>query len=99
MEEDLVEKILLGASVFRDERSLFPEFLPQKLPRREKEISRLATDFRPLIQKKGSIAINIAITMPLVPIPKAKSIKLTTRSTETVTPETGLFDEPNNPAM
>lgn len=62
LEEDLVEKILLGASVFRDERSLFPEFLPQKLPRREEEISRLATDFRPLIQKKGSFAINIAIT-------------------------------------
>ncbi len=62
LEEDFVEKILLGASVFRDERSLFPEFLPQKLPRREKEISRLATDFRPLIQKKGSFAINVAIT-------------------------------------
>jgi cell division control protein 6 len=62
LDDDFVEKILLGASVFRDERSLFPEFLPQKLPRREKEISRLATDFRPLIQKKGSFAINVAIT-------------------------------------
>jgi len=45
LEEDLVEKILLGASVFRDERSLFPEFLPQKLPRREEEISRYLKNF------------------------------------------------------
>ena len=44
---DIVERHLTGDSVFKEESTLFREFVPDKLPRRDKEIARLTRDFRP----------------------------------------------------
>jgi cell division control protein 6 len=62
LETNPFETLRFSAPVFKDERSLFPEFLPPILPHTSKEISRLTTDFRPLIKKKGSLAINVVVT-------------------------------------
>ena len=49
----------MGGSVFKDESTLFREFVPEKLPRREKDIARLTRDFKPITE--GAFAVNIAI--------------------------------------
>ncbi len=58
---DIVEKHLTGDSVFKEESTLFREYVPDKLPRREKEIARLTRDFKPLTSKKGAFSVNVAI--------------------------------------
>nr|MDO8134323.1 AAA family ATPase [Candidatus Njordarchaeum guaymaensis] len=61
MEDNAVEEILFGKSVFRNEATLLSEYVPPRLPRREREIVRLAQDFRPLLIKDGAFAVNIAV--------------------------------------
>jgi len=51
---------LFGDSVFKDETTLFPEFVPEKLPHREKEMRRLASCMRPLLT--GEFGTNIVVT-------------------------------------
>ncbi len=60
---NLVEDSMFGGSIFRDERTLFPEYIPEELPRREGDIRRLAKNFRSLLGKagSGSFSVNVAI--------------------------------------
>ncbi|MHA1115686.1 MAG: AAA family ATPase [Candidatus Heimdallarchaeum aukensis] len=58
---NFVEEAMIGRSVFRNESSLFPEYVPQELPCREEEIKRLAQNFRILIEDEGSFSVNVAI--------------------------------------
>lgn len=55
-----VSKSLFGPGVFRDERTLSPEYVPESLPRREDEMARLARDLRPILQE-GSFPVQIAV--------------------------------------
>ncbi|WXG45765.1 MAG: AAA family ATPase [Candidatus Atabeyarchaeum deiterrae] len=61
MEDNAVEEILFGKSVFKNEATLLSEYVPPKLPRREREVMRLVQDFRPLLIRDGSFGVNIAI--------------------------------------
>jgi len=61
LEDNAVEEILFGESVFRNEATLLSEYVPPRLPRREREIVRLAQDFRPLLMKDGAFGVNVAI--------------------------------------
>jgi cell division control protein 6 len=61
MKKDLVKDALLGSSVFKDEASLFPEYIPPELPNRDEEIKRLARNFRALLRRDGAFSVNVAI--------------------------------------
>ncbi|MHA1305228.1 MAG: Cdc6/Cdc18 family protein [Candidatus Heimdallarchaeaceae archaeon] len=58
---NFVEEAMLGRSVFKNESSLFPEYVPPTLPCREEEIKRLAKNFRILVEREGSFSVNVAI--------------------------------------
>jgi len=48
--------------VFKDEKSLYRDYVPEELPCREDDLARLATDFRPLVlDDKGAFSVNIAV--------------------------------------
>lgn len=61
MGENLIEKALLGASVFKNEETLHPAFIPPDLPNREDQLVRLGHDFKPLLNKEGAYAVNVAV--------------------------------------
>ncbi len=58
---NFVEDAMLGQSVFKNETSLFPEYVPPELPCREEEIKRLAKNFRILVEESGSFSVNVAV--------------------------------------
>jgi len=59
--ENLIERVLLGASVFKSEETLLQGFIPPELPHREEELVRLSRSFKPLLSKKGAYAVNVAV--------------------------------------
>jgi len=59
--ENLIERALLSASVFKNEETLHPAFIPSKLPNRENQLVRLSHDFKPLMSKEGAYAVNVAV--------------------------------------
>lgn len=61
MGENLIERALLSASVFKNEETLHPAFIPPKLPNREDQLVRLSHDFKPLLSKEGAYAVNVAV--------------------------------------
>ncbi len=61
LEDNAVEEILFGKSVFRNEATLLSEYVPPRLPRRQHEVMRLAQNFRPLLIRDGAFAVNVAI--------------------------------------
>ena len=58
---DFVEESMFGQSIFKNESTLFPEYVPPELPTREEEIKRLARNFRSLLGREGSFSVNVAI--------------------------------------
>ncbi len=58
---DYVEEAMFGKSIFKNESTLYPEYIPPELPRREEEIKRLARNFRSLLGREGSFSVNVAI--------------------------------------
>ncbi len=52
MAENIFSKHSRINEIFKDERALYSEFLPEKLPHREKEIDGLAFCFKPLLSGK-----------------------------------------------
>ncbi|NVM04820.1 MAG: AAA family ATPase, partial [Candidatus Helarchaeota archaeon] len=60
--EQIVKKALFGTSVFKDETKLFREYIPNRLPRREKELERISRDFRPILKDKSNFPVNIALS-------------------------------------
>ena len=61
MGENIIEKALLGASVFRNEETLHPAFIPPELPNRENQLVRLSHTFKSLLNKDGAYAVNVAV--------------------------------------
>jgi len=59
--ENIIEKALLGASVFKNEETLHPAFIPPELPNREEQLVRLGHDFKPLLNTEGAYAVNVAV--------------------------------------
>jgi cell division control protein 6 len=59
--ENIIEKALLGASVFKNEETLHPAFIPPELPNREDQLVRLGHDFKPLLNTEGAYAVNVAV--------------------------------------
>lgn len=65
---DIIEGVLGGASksrIFKDESKLTPEYLPRRLPCREKQLYDLAMLFKPLIESPGSVSQRVIITGPV----------------------------------
>ncbi len=60
-DEDFFEDILFGKSIFKDETTLLPEYVPPKLPGREEEIKRFLKDLRILFDRDKSFSTTIAI--------------------------------------
>jgi len=58
---DFVVESMFGKSIFKNESTLFPEYVPPELPTREEEIKRLARNFRSLLGEEGSFSVNVAI--------------------------------------
>ena len=58
---DHVEDAMFGQSIFKNESTLYPEYVPPELPTREEDIARLARNFRSLLGKEGSFSVNVAI--------------------------------------
>jgi len=52
MRENIFSKSSGLNEIFKDERALYPEFLPERLPHREKEIDALAFCFKPILSGK-----------------------------------------------
>jgi len=62
--ENLIERALLSASVFKNEETLHPAFVPPLLPSREEQLLRLSHAFKPLLSKEGAYAVNVAVIGP-----------------------------------
>ncbi|MHA1225061.1 MAG: Cdc6/Cdc18 family protein, partial [Candidatus Heimdallarchaeaceae archaeon] len=60
-ESNYVEDAMFGKSIFKNESTLYPEYVPPELPTREEEITRLARNFRSLLGSEGSFSVNVAI--------------------------------------
>ena len=58
---DLLQEELNKPSIFRQKESLMPEFLPDRLPHREKQIRELAVFFKHLISSPGSFSQKVLI--------------------------------------
>ncbi|MFW9852282.1 MAG: Cdc6/Cdc18 family protein [Candidatus Thorarchaeota archaeon] len=58
---DFVEEAMFGKSIFKNESTMYPEFVPPELPTREDEIARLARNYRSLLGSEGSFSVNVAI--------------------------------------
>jgi len=58
---DFVEEAMFGKSIFKNESTMYPEFVPPELPTREDEIARLARNYRSLLGAEGSFSVNVAI--------------------------------------
>ena len=61
MKSEELENLLFGPSIFKNEKTLFQEFVPPDLPGREAEIRKLAQNFRPLLTDHGSMSVNVAV--------------------------------------
>ncbi|MEM2906862.1 MAG: AAA family ATPase [Candidatus Odinarchaeota archaeon] len=61
-----IERYMSRNTVFKRnaEYTLSPSYVPRKLPRREKELKRLALDFQALTVKDGGYSVNIAVIGP-----------------------------------
>lgn len=62
MEKNIFEKGALENSVLRDESFLYPEFLPERLPHRDKEIDSIVFAFNPVL--KGKKPQNLFVAGP-----------------------------------
>jgi cell division control protein 6 len=51
--EDIITGVLSSPSVFRDKTKLYPEYLPERLPHRERQLKMLAQTFKPLLYTPG----------------------------------------------
>ncbi len=51
--EDIITDVLSSPSVFKDKTKLYPEYIPDRLPHREKQLKMLAQSFKPLIYSPG----------------------------------------------
>jgi len=60
--KNLFQRASKEKSVFQDERYLYPEFIPDLLPHREKEIDSLVYCFDPIL--KGKKPLNVFLTGP-----------------------------------
>ncbi len=60
--DEIFRNTLFGTSVFKDETKLFREYIPEQLPRREKELERISRDFRPIFKDKVNFPVNIALS-------------------------------------
>ncbi|MHA1404751.1 MAG: Cdc6/Cdc18 family protein [Candidatus Helarchaeota archaeon] len=56
---DLFDAILLKSAIFKDETTLFRDFIPEELPCRESELAMLARTFRPILKGKS---LNVLVT-------------------------------------
>lgn len=59
--EDLVESVIGAPSVFRDKSVLYPEYLPQRLPHREKQLRALAQAFKQALVSPGSASQRVVL--------------------------------------
>src|SRR3989344_8576919 len=60
MAKKLFQQRSTEKNVFLDERFLYPEFIPEKLPHREKETESLAYCFRPILEARKPLNVFLA---------------------------------------
>lgn len=58
---DIIESILERPSVFKSKEKLYPEHLPAQLPHREEQLMSLATYFRNILLRPGSMAQRVLL--------------------------------------
>ncbi len=61
----LIEGEIYGYTLFKSEESLYPEFLPDKLPHREQQLRELSRYFRHLLLRPGSMSQKTLILGPV----------------------------------
>ncbi len=57
----LVEQAVSDSDVFKDESTLFPDFVPGELPHREREMMRLAKNFRSILKRDRPRSVHVAV--------------------------------------
>ena len=62
MKRNIFEKSAKLYEVFKDERYLYPEFVPERLPHRDAEIDALVYAFNPVL--KGKRPVNVSVLGP-----------------------------------
>jgi len=58
---DIIERELLGGTVFKDEGKLSLDYVPPTLPHREEELKTLTRAFRPVLEKPGKISPRVIV--------------------------------------
>ena len=62
MKRNIFDKTCSQQEIFKDERYLYPEFIPERLPHRDAEIDTLVAAFNPVL--KGRKPVNVALLGP-----------------------------------
>jgi len=62
---NFLEKILSSPTIFKDESKLSIDYIPPFLPHREKELMKLANEFRAVIEHPLSVSRKVLITGPV----------------------------------
>ncbi len=62
---DIIESVISRPSVFKSRQSLEPDYLPDRLPHREKELEQLAMYFRGLVTEPGAVSLRALIVGPI----------------------------------
>jgi len=57
----LVEEAVSDSNIFKDESTLFPDYVPEELPHREEEMIRLAKNFRTILKRDNPRSVHIAV--------------------------------------
>ena len=63
--DKIFEDVLGKPSVFKSKETLYPEYIPQRLPHRENQLKMLIQYFRPILYNPGSISQRVFVHGPL----------------------------------
>lgn len=64
MSNNIIDEAIFSSSVFKDETTLYHGYIPPQLPFREKQVTTIAQNYRPLFTEAittGGVAANIAV--------------------------------------
>lgn len=61
MSSEIIVDVFKKVSVFKNIETLYPEYIPEKIPRREQQLKQLAEIFRPLISSPGTVFIRVMV--------------------------------------
>jgi cell division control protein 6 len=89
VDNEIIASILKKTSVFKNIETLYPEYVPSKLPRREHQLRQLAEIFRPLILSPGNVFIR-AMLVGGVGVGKTATAKVFGKDIKQIATERGI---------